>query len=40
MAQKMKEIKSKLEQENSDSLRELQSLRDKVVEERMLRERL
>jgi hypothetical protein len=32
MAQKMKEVKSKLEQENADSLRELQGLRDKLVE--------
>ncbi len=40
MAQKMKEIKSKLEQENSDSLHELQALRDRLSEEGGLKERL
>lgn len=37
MAQKMKEIKLKLEQENSDSLTQLQALRDKLAEEQNLR---
>lgn len=40
MAEKMKEIKLKLEQENSDSLTQLQVLRNKLNEEQILREKL
>ena len=39
-AQNIKELKSKMEQEHSESFQELQKLKDKVVEEKLLRERI
>lgn len=40
MAEKIKEIKVKLEQENAESLNELQKFRNKLEEENLLRDKL
>ncbi len=37
MAEKMKEIKAKLEEQNADSLSQLQKLKDQLFSEKMLR---
>ena len=40
MAEKMKEIKAKLEEQNADSLSQLQKLKDQLLSEKMLREKI
>lgn len=40
IAQNIKEMKVKLEQENAQSFNELQSLKDKLQEEKLLREKM
>lgn len=40
IAQNIKEMKVKLEQENADSFNELQRLKDKLQEEKLLREKM